>query len=407
MICKIIGTGIEKYKGKKPYYSTGSIKGGIFTAEGEYDFDKRPSRANRIAVFGQLIDAKMQGTLKVQIIDERLAGALLSTGFYVLNNYLSNIHYIKKVIESPYFQHNKDSKCSGTTQKAITDDELSEILIPLAPLKEQDRIINKIEQIESKIDEFSLFEQKLTMLEFEFSEKLKKSILQYAIEGKLVKQDPNDEPASVLLKRIKAKKEALIKAGKIKRDKNETFIYKGDDKNYYENLPRGWAISKLNSICTKIVDGNHNPPLSLNYKTDYIMLSSQNIGDLGLINLDKVRYIDMKQFLYENERTKITQNDILFTGVGTIGRSCIYRELLNICFQRSVSVIQTLINPEYLKYFFDAPEQQLLFVKEATGTAQKGFYLNQLAKLLVRIPPLCEQKRIVDKINLMLTQIQN
>ena len=172
-------------------------------------------------------------------------------------------------------------------------------------------------------------------------------------------------------------------------------------------MPQGWAISKLNSICTKIVDGNHNPPSSLNYKTDYIMLSSQNIGDLGLINLDKVRYIDMKQFLIENERTKITQNDILFTSVGTIGRSCIYRERLNICFQRSVSVIQTLINPEYLKYFLDAPEQQLLFVKEATGTAQKGFYLNQLAKIFVRIPPLHEQERIVDKINLMLTQIQN
>ena len=169
----------------------------------------------------------------------------------------------------------------------------------------------------------------------------------------------------------------------------------------------GWTISKLNSICTKIVDGNHNPPSSLDYKTDYIMLSSQNIGDLGLINLDKVRYIKKEQFLIENERTKISMDDILFTSVGTIGRSCIYKQQLNICFQRSVSVIHTLINPEYLKYFLDAPEQQFLFVKEATGTAQKGFYLNQLSKLLVKIPPLYEQKRIVNKINMMLVQIKD
>ena len=86
------------------------------------------------------------------------------------------------------------------------------------------------------MNDYENAESKLTILENEFPDKLKKSILQFAIEGKLVKQDPNDEPASILLERIKTEKEKLIKEGKIKRDKNESIIYQGDDKNYYEKI---------------------------------------------------------------------------------------------------------------------------------------------------------------------------
>ena len=113
---------------------------------------------------------------------------------------------------------------------------LKEAYLPLPPLKEQQRIVNKINSFEPLVKQYEQAETKLSTLESEFPEKLKKSILQYAIEGKLVKQDPNDEPASVLLERIKAEKEKLIKEGKIKRDKNESYIYQGDDKNYYEKI---------------------------------------------------------------------------------------------------------------------------------------------------------------------------
>lgn len=103
-------------------------------------------------------------------------------------------------------------------------------LIALPPLAEQQRIVDRINSFEPLLTKYDLVEKKLSALEAEFPEKLKKSILQYAIEGKLVKQNPNDEPASVLLERIKAEKEKLIKEGKIKRDKNESYIYQGDDK---------------------------------------------------------------------------------------------------------------------------------------------------------------------------------
>ena len=90
-----IGTGVERYVGSKKYYSTGSIKGDEYIPEGEYSFDERPSRANRIGVLGDLIDAKMQSTIKVKVVDKILSGSLLSTGFYVYRNILMNTYFFK------------------------------------------------------------------------------------------------------------------------------------------------------------------------------------------------------------------------------------------------------------------------------------------------------------------------
>lgn len=245
------------------------------------------------------------------------------------------------------------------------------------------------------------------------AQQLKNSILQMAVQGKLVPQDPNDEPASVLLDRIRKEKEQLIKDGKIKKNKKESYIFRGADNLHYEQvgkevkciedelpfeIPDNWEWCKLESICSKLVDGDHNPPKGISIQTNYLMCSSTNINNDKLTNLEKVRYLTEEVFNKENERTRCKKGDILFTSVGSLGRSCIYEGNLNICFQRSVSVIATFIFNQYLKYFFDNPFFQNRVNKEATGTAQKGFYLNQLATSLIAIPPLNEQYRIVDKI---------
>lgn len=130
--------------------------------------------------------------------------------------------------------------------------------------------------------------------------------------------------------------------------------------------------------------------------TNDMSFSSTNINQDMLVDLDKVRYLSKEVFLKENERTKATAGDIFFTSVGSLGRSCIYDGMFNICFQRSVSVITTLVFNEYLKYCFDSGYFQDKIQTEATGTAQKGFYLNQLANSLIPIPPIEEQYRIVD-----------
>ena len=171
-------------------------------------------------------------------------------------------------------------------------------------------------------------------------------------------------------------------------------------------IPENWCWCRLSTICTKLVDGDHNPPHGEQSKTEYIMASSTNINYDTIVELEKVRYLSESVFKKEDERTSATRGDIFFTSVGSLGRSCIYDGGLNICFQRSVSVISTLIFNCYLKCYFDSAYIQQKIIVEATGTAQKGFYLNQMAKLLVPIPPIEEQHRIVAKIKDILSAIK-
>ena len=257
------------------------------------------------------------------------------------------------------------------------------------------------------------------------AQQLKNSILQMAVQGKLVPQDPSDEPASVLLERIKAEKQELIKAGKIKKDKKSSEIFRGAAHNlpyaFCEQIgkeirdisdeipfeiPDSWEWVRLSSICTKLVDGDHNPPKGEKSTTQYYMLSSTNINHNTLVELNKVRYLNKEIFEKENSRTKVSVGDVFFTSVGSLGRSCVFQGGHNICFQRSVTVISTLIYNYYLKYFFDNPFFQDKIVREATGTAQKGFYLNQLSECIIPLPPLSEQHRIVAKIEQLLPFIE-
>lgn len=361
---------------------------------------------------------------KIAVIDKNLNSVTAGGFVYIFRPYINNTTLslvISNFISSSLYQSlmKKITKKSGQAFYNMNKEKLLQLYYPLAPLTEQVRIVDKIGFIEPLLEKYDLVEKKLSALEAEFPEKLKKSILQYAIEGKLVKQDPNDEPASVLLERIKAEKEKLIKEGKIKRDKNESYIYQGDDKNYYEKVGKNskqidvpfdssdnsrWV--RLSTICIKIVDGNHNPPKGETLPTKYLMLSSQNINKDVVTNLNACRYLTKEQFEIENKRTNISFNDLLFTSVGTLGRTCVYSGHLNICFQRSVTVITTLINPFYLKMFFDTPSFQFKVYKEATGTAQKGFYLNQLATSFVLIYSSSYQAKLVAKVSNLFKAIQ-
>lgn len=230
-------------------------------------------------------------------------------------------------------------------------------------------------------------------------QELKNSILQLAIQGKLVEQRPEEGTAEELFQKIQEEKQRLIAEKKIKKEKPLPEITE-DEKPF--DIPESWKWVRLKDICIKIVDGDHNPPAGVNYTTDFIMISAKNINYDNLVNLDQVRYITKDIFDTVNQRTNVNKGDILLTIVGTLGRSCVYNADYNICFQRSVSVLQTLIYNYYLKYTFDAPFIQQFMMKSATGTAQKGFYLKQLEKILIPIPPLAEQKRIVAKIEELL-----
>ena len=169
-------------------------------------------------------------------------------------------------------------------------------------------------------------------------------------------------------------------------------------------------IQKINTtlekIDSKIIDGDHNPPAGLTSKTEYLMISSKNINEDKLINLEDVRYLSKEVFEKEDLRTQARKDDILFTSVGSLGRSCIIQDnSLHLCFQRSVTILTTYIFNSFLKRYLDSPYVQSYVDEHSSGTAQKGFYLNQMELLLVPLPPLSEQRRIVTKLEELLQEI--
>ena len=170
-------------------------------------------------------------------------------------------------------------------------------------------------------------------------------------------------------------------------------------------IPDSWKWVNLSSICNKLVDGDHNPPKGIEEKTEYIMASSRNINYDRLDDLENVRYLSKEVFEIENNRTKAEKGDIFFTSVGSLGRSCIYSGDYNICFQRSVTVLNTNINNQFLKYFFDSNFFQTYVIEHSTGTAQMGFYLKEMANSPITIPPMHEQARIVAEISELFFQL--
>lgn len=288
----------------------------------------------------------------------------------------------------------------GSAVKQLTVPMISPKLIPLPPLAEQQRIVAKIEELLPYIDRYEKAWNRLEDLNKRFPADMQKSILQMAIQGKLVEQRPEEGTAEELYKQIQEEKKKLIKAGKIKKEKPLLEIT--EDEIPFD-IPVDWIWIRLRDICVKIVDGDHNPPSGTKIRTEYLMLSAQNINNNTLVNLEKVRYLTKEIFYKENERTKVEKGDIFLTTVGTLGRSCVYEGNFNITFQRSVSVISTLIHNRYLKLVFDSPYIQQYMVSNSTGTAQKGFYLHQVENLAIPLPPLTEQKRIVAKLEEILT----
>ena len=235
------------------------------------------------------------------------------------------------------------------------------------------------------------------------ADKLRKSVLQSAIQGKLTEQLATDDKVEGLLQAIKEEKELLIKEKKIKKQKPLPEIT--EDEIPFA-IPENWKWVRLGDISYKIVDGDHNPPTGEKEKTPYIMASSTNIGNERLINLEKVRYLSEENFIKCNRRTLVKKDDILFSSVGSIGSVIVYNEDYKLTFQRSVTVIGTRINSYYLRIVLLSPYCQFIFKTQSSGTAQKGFYIRQVNNLLIPLPPLAEQKRIVEKLDNVLANIE-
>ena len=281
----------------------------------------------------------------------------------------------------------------------------------MPPISEQERIVEQIENFEPLLVRFDKLEQQQSLLETEFPEKLKKSILQYAIEGKLVAQNPKDEPASVLLKKIRKEKEQLIKEGKIKRNKNESIIYKNtDDNSYYETrngtvlcideeipfeIPDNWAWVRLGSIAQHNTGKTLDKVRNKGALHEYITTSNLYWGYFDLNKL--------KQMPFQNEeldRCTAIKGDLLICEGGEAGRSAIWDLEKPICFQNHIHRVRPFANvsSQYLLRYMEK-----IYLTGEINVYRRGVGIqslsgNSLASILIPLPPLSEQKRIVEKI---------
>ena len=241
---------------------------------------------------------------------------------------------------------------------------------------------------------------------------LKNSILQWAIQGKLVPQDPNDEPTSVLLERIRAEKARLVKEKKIKKDKNESIIYRGDDNSYYEKflatgevkcideeipfeIPSSWEWTRIGNIFNH-TSGKQQSSSNKNGGTPQKFITTSNLY-WGYFVLDNVKVMDFTE--EEIKNSSATKGDLLVCEGGAgYGRSAIWNEDYDICLQNHVHRLRPLVDEtcEYVYYFIYLQKESNNLA--SVGTAMPGLSANRLKHLLVPLPPIAEQNRITKKL---------
>ena len=295
----------------------------------------------------------------------------------------------------------------------IARDDVLFSLIPLPPLSEQHRIVAKIEELLPYIERYGKAEEHLTALNTTFPEALKKSILKEAVQGKLVPQNPDDEPASVLLERIRAEKQVLIKAGKIRKDKHESAIITRD-KIPYEiidgkkrciadevpfEIPEGWEWCRLGFIGEW---GSGATPSRTNkeyYQGNIPWLKTGDLNDGIITNIpEKITELALK-------KTSVRLNPVGSVLIAMYGATIGKLGILAIpatTNQACCACKPIIINNKYLFYFLMSHKET--FTKKAEGGAQPNISKEKIVSTLFPLPPLAEQKRIVEKIE-ELTQL--
>ena len=297
-----------------------------------------------------------------------------------------------------------DNYSKGMTIKHLVQNSLNSIYFPLPPLAEQRRIVEKIKQLTPYLKKYGSVETTLSNLNLAFPDDLKKSILQYAVQGKLVPQDPADEPASVLLEHIRAEKEQLIKAGKIKRDKHESVIFRRDN-SYYEKvdgierciddelpfeIPESWEWVRFFSV-VEIATNLVSPERYF----DYMHIAPDNIEKLTGTLLD-CRTVAQDKVSSPNHL--FFKGQILYSKIRPLLRKAVIAPFDGLC-SADMYPLKTSINKEYLLRYIlsDLFNAQ---VATAMSSRVKMPKINQveLSKVLIPVPPIQEQNRIVNKI---------
>ena len=300
----------------------------------------------------------------------------------------------------------------GGAQPNISKEKIVSTLMPLPPVAEQKRIVEKLRILQPYIDYYAVLEKSDIKLTQSFPEKLKKCILQYAVQGKLVPQDPADEPASVLLERIRAEKEQLIKKGKIKRDKHESVIFRRDN-SYYGisgkeevciddeipfEIPDSWVWVRLGTALNQASTG---PFGSMVHKEDYVesgipIVNPANIihGNISSEKIKKVSNATANRL----SSYKLKAFDIIIGRRGEMGRSAVVESHQEgwLCGTGCFFVTPSkLLLPQYLVFLLNSPFVKAALTENSVGTTMNNLNHNILQSLLIPVPPINEQKKIM------------
>ena len=303
-------------------------------------------------------------------------------------------------MQSPFFQEELRQSSTGTTVKGIKASNLKQILVLLPPLEEQKRIVAKIEKLMPLVDEYAESYNRLQKIDNEFEDKLKQSVLQYAMEGKLVKQNPSDEPASELIKKIENEKAELVKEGKIKKSKKLPAIT--DDEKPFD-IPDSWEWVRLGNIGDWGAGATPSRQHPEYYGGDVLWLKTGDLND-GVIQ-------DTSEKITEagvaNSSVKVNQpGNILIAMYGaTIGKLGIVGKTLvtnqACCGCTPFKGIYNL----YLFYYLLSARNRL--IELGSGGAQPNISKTKIENFIFPLPPLEEQKRIVTRIEKIMNSINN
>ena len=334
--------------------------------------------------------------------------------------------WLYNVFSSPFGYDTLWSISSSTAQGKFNKTDFRKVLVPIPPIEEQNRIVTKIKELSPYIEKYSKAQEHLDAWNVAIKEILQKSILQEAIQGKLVPQIAEEGTAQELLEQIKVEKQKLVKDGKLKKSAlNDSVIFRGDDNKYYEkigedtvciddeipfDIPVNWAWVRLDDICSFIHRGK-SPKYSLIKKYPVV---AQKCNQWSGFSIEKAKFIEPQSISSYKEEYILQDVDLMWnsTGLGTLGRMAIYYKKLNPYELAVADSHVTVIRPykqyvvsEYLYYYFASNTVQSVIEDKSDGsTKQKELSTKTVKSYLVPLPPMEEQMRIVEKVE-ELTQL--
>lgn len=337
------------------------------------------------------------------LVARRTPIAFIATGKYWVNNHAHvfdgiNLLFLKYI--SIFIASTDISNfVTGTAQPKLNQRNLNKILVAIPPLEEQKRIVAKIEQLMPLVDEYAKSYNRLQKIDSEFDDKLKQSILQYAMEGKLVKQDPNDEPASVLLEKIKAEKAELVKEKKIKKTKPLPPI---TDAEKPFDIPDSWEWVRLGDVAENI---RYGFTASAKNKGNCKFLRITDIQN-GVVQWSNVPFCDIPQNKIKD--LQLSSGDVLIARTGgTVGKSfCVKKLSEQTVFASYLIRIRLLLleRNDYISFILKSPMYWNFISRKQSGTGQPNVNASKLSEFVFPLPPIKEQERITQKwINLITT----